>query len=365
MKNILIVVGTRPNFIKVTQFKKIAAKHYNGKLSIKILHTGQHFDQKMSDSFFKQLDTLPDYFLSISQTSPNSQIGEIMVGLEKVVQSDFKPDIILVPGDVNSTLAAGLTAYKLGIPLGHIESGLHSFDRTMPEEINRILVDEISNLHFVTEQSGLDNLINEGKSKESIHYVGNTMIDTLVAFEEDIVSNNILTEKRLLKNQFILMTIHRPATVDSKEGLLNLFSLLGSIPQKLDIVFPVHPRTLKSIERFQLLPKFNELNNLKLLEPLDYFSFQNLIHNCKMVLTDSGGIQEETTFKKKPCLTLRPNTERPVTITEGSNTLLNFDKDAILSKINEVQEGTYKIGKVPELWDGKATERILSIVSQL
>jgi UDP-N-acetylglucosamine 2-epimerase (non-hydrolysing) len=363
MKKILIVVGTRPNYIKVTQFKKVAEKQFAGQFDIKIVHTGQHFDKSMADVFFQQLDIWPDYFLNISQASPNTQMGEIMVRLEKVLTEEFQPDIILVPGDVNSTLAAALTAYKLGITLGHLESGLRSFDRTMPEEVNRILVDEISDFYFVTEQSGIDNLVKEGKANEKIHLVGNTMIDTLVAFEDAIAAKNMLASHDLIKDDFILVTIHRPATVDNKKGLEGLLALLNDMPKDSTIVFPIHPRTLNNIKKFELEAKFKNLEHLKLLAPQDYFSFQNLIHNCKMVLTDSGGIQEETTFKQKPCLTLRPNTERPSTLTMGSNTLLNFNKAEILSKINEIQTGTYKEGQIPKFWDGQATQRILKIIA--
>ncbi|TXD81365.1 UDP-N-acetylglucosamine 2-epimerase (non-hydrolyzing) [Subsaximicrobium wynnwilliamsii] len=365
MKKILIVVGTRPNYIKVTQFKKVAEHQFSGQFDIKIVHTGQHFDKSMADVFFQQLDIWPDYFLNISQASPNTQMGEIMIRLEKVITKEFQPDIILVPGDVNSTLAAALTAYKLGIPLGHLESGLRSFDRSMPEEVNRILVDEISDFYFVTEQSGIDNLLKEGKPDAKIHFVGNTMIDTLVAFEKPIREQQVMTDNGLEKDNFILMTIHRPATVDNREGLENLVTLFNRIPKNQNLVFPMHPRTLKNIDKFGLKNEFDAIENLKILKPLDYFSFQNLIHNCKMVLTDSGGIQEETTFKQKACLTLRPNTERPSTLEIGSNTLLNFDQDEILKQIERIISGTYKKGEIPKYWDGKATERILEVISEL
>ncbi|WP_299228492.1 non-hydrolyzing UDP-N-acetylglucosamine 2-epimerase [uncultured Psychroserpens sp.] len=364
MKKLLIVVGTRPNYIKITQFKKVAESQFKGQFDVKIVHTGQHFDKSMADVFFQQLDIWPDYFLNISQASANIQMGEIMVRLEKVI-SDFKPDMVLVPGDVNSTLAAALTTYKLGITLGHLESGLRSFDRSMPEEINRILVDEITDHFFVTEHSGIDNLIKEGKPQGKIHYVGNTMIDTLVAFEAAIKDKDVMQTHQLKKDDFILMTIHRPATVDNKKGLEELLSLLKDIPTSQNIVFPMHPRTLNNIDKFGLKAKFSELKKLIITPPMDYFSFQNLIHNCSMVLTDSGGIQEETTFKQKPCLTLRPNTERPSTIEIGSNTLLHFDKVEILSHIEAIISGTYKKGLVPQFWDGKATQRILKIISNL
>jgi UDP-N-acetylglucosamine 2-epimerase (non-hydrolysing) len=233
----------------------------------------------------------------------------------------------------------------------------------MPEEINRILVDEITDMYFVTEKSGVDNLLKEGKHSSKVHFVGNTMIDTLVAFDTDIDSKSVMDEYKLVKNNFVLMTMHRPATVDHKDGILKLYDLLVELTKTQCVVFAMHPRTLNNINKFDLKDTFYSLHNLTITGPLDYFSFQNLIHNCKMVITDSGGIQEETTFKQKPCLTLRPNTERPSTIDIGSNTLLDFDKHDILSQIDSILNGTYKKGKIPEFWDGKATERILEILS--
>ncbi len=361
MKKLLLVVGTRPNYIKITQFKKVAEQRFKGQFDVKIVHTGQHFDKSMADVFFQQLDIWPDYFLNIKPGSPNSQIGEIMMKLENVISS-FQPDMVLVPGDVNSTLGAALSAYKLGIPLGHLESGLRSFDRSMPEEVNRILVDEISDIYFVTEQSGIDNLIAEGKSQSTIKFVGNTMIDTLVAFEEEILKRDMLSQYGLLQGDYILMTIHRPATVDNKNGLLSLLELLRQIPDEKQVIFPMHPRTLNSLKSFELEGSFRALEHLVIAEPLDYFSFQNLIHHSAIVLTDSGGIQEETTFKQIPCLTLRPNTERPSTIEMGSNTLLDFDVSRILEQINAVFDGQYKSGQIPELWDGNATQRVLQAI---
>lgn len=363
MKRLLIVVGTRPNYIKITQFKKVAEQKFKDQFDIKIVHTGQHFDKAMADDFFKQLDIFPDYALNIPQSTANNQIGEIIIRLEETV-NDFNPDLIIVPGDVNSTLAAAITANKMNVPLAHLESGLRSLDRSMPEEINRLIVDEITDLFFVTEQSGIDNLIKEGKDKDKIHFVGNTMIDTLVAFEDSIKSQSVLEEYQLQKDEFILMTIHRPATADNKEGLMQLLSLLKKLTKSHQVVFPMHPRTLNNISKFGLKASFDDLDQLTITGPIDYFSFQNLIHNCKMVLTDSGGIQEETTFKLKPCLTLRPNTERPSTIIEGSNTLLDFDINKILKHVEAIETGTYKDSCVPKFWDGKATERILSVIEK-
>lgn len=359
--NILIVIGTRPNFIKVTQFKKLASTYPS--LDLKIVHTGQHYDDKMADVFFRQFNLIPDYFLNISQGSPNAQIAEIMQKLEQLILKDFKPDLLIVVGDVNSTLAATITANKMGIKLAHIESGLRSFDETMPEEHNRIITDKLSNLFFVTEQSGYDNLIQEGVTSDKIVFVGNTMIDTMVAFEKDIDSSNVLNQYALSKNDFVLMTMHRPATVDNYEELHKLYTLIEDLTIKYKVFFPIHPRTLKRIEEFGLKEKFLTNSKIILAEPLDYFGFQKLVKNCKFIITDSGGIQEESTFLGKPCLTLRPNTERPITVTEGTNTLVPFEVDIIKDFVSQIELGKYKKGKVPNLWDGKSTERILSYLS--
>lgn len=361
MNNILIVIGTRPNFIKVTQFKKLAVAYSN--LDLKIVHTGQHFDEKMADVFFKQFNLQPDYFLNISPASPNAQMAEIMIKLEQLINSTYKPDLLIVVGDVNSTLAAALTANKMNIKLAHLESGLRSFDETMPEEHNRIITDKISNLFFVTEDSGLKHLLNEGVHKEKIHFVGNTMIDTLVAFQNDINASDILEKYQLKRQEYVLMTMHRPATVDTKEGLEKLTTLLSNITKKYKVVFPIHPRTLKKLEEFNLKDSVAQNQNIILSEPLDYFAFQKLIANSNFILTDSGGIQEESTFVQVPCLTLRPNTERPVTVTEGSNTLVPFELDVIFKHITDIENGTYKKGAIPKLWDGNSTKRILDVLS--
>jgi len=361
-KKILIVVGTRPNFIKVTQFRKLSTEYKT--IEIKILHTGQHYDTKMAEVFLEQFDLIPDFFLNIHSGSANIQIAEIMLGLEKV-SNEYKPDLIMVVGDVNSTLAAALTANKLGIKIAHLESGLRSADRTMPEEINRILTDEITDYFFVTEQSGWDNLLEEGKKQDKLFFVGNTMIDTMIAFETKIQSNDALTRYQLEKDKFILMTIHRPATVDYKDELIKLIELIEFINETYKIIFPIHPRTISNLKKFNLYERINHISNLILSEPLDYFSFQKLITSCKFIITDSGGIQEESTFRLKPCLTLRPNTERPSTVTIGSNTLLPFDNGLIKKTIELISNGEYKKGNIPPLWDGKSTHRILAVLDKL
>ncbi|MDX1638752.1 MAG: UDP-N-acetylglucosamine 2-epimerase (non-hydrolyzing), partial [Balneolaceae bacterium] len=321
MKNILIVVGTRPNFIKVTQFKKVAEKEFPGRFNIRIAHTGQHYDNKMADVFFRQFELVPDYFLDIPASSPNSQMAEVMLRLEPVI-AKFSADLLMVTGDVNSTFAAALTANKMNIPLAHVESGLRSRDRSMPEEINRVLTDEISDYLFITEQSGMDNLLDEGKKKDELFFVGNTMIDTMVAFADKIDKSEILDELSLEDDSFALMTMHRPATVDYKSGLRKLITVIEQITRRRKLVFPIHPRTRDRFEKFDLLTELKDNKALILAGPMDYFSFQKLIKKSRFVITDSGGIQEETTFRQVPCLTLRPNTERPATTSLGSNTLV-------------------------------------------
>lgn len=362
-KNILIVVGTRPNFIKVTQFKKVAEHEFPGTFNIKIVHTGQHYDDKMADVFFKQFNLIPDYFLEIPQTSPNNQMAEVMLRLEPVI-NQFSADLIMVTGDVNSTFAAALTANKMNIPLAHVESGLRSRDRSMPEEINRILTDEISDYLFITEQSGVENLKDEGKSEDQLFFVGNTMIDTMVAFEEKINQSPILEQLDLEPQSFVLMTMHRPATVDHKKELRKLIKLIDEITNFHKIVFPIHPRTVNKLKKFNLYNSAIANKNLLLIDPLDYFSFQNLIAECKFVLTDSGGIQEESTYRQVPCLTLRPNTERPSTIQLGTNTLVPFDLKEIATLIHSIEKGHYKKGLIPPKWDGQTTYRILEIIDQ-
>lgn len=357
-KKILIVTGTRPNFVKVTQFRKYASSFPD--LKIEIVHTGQHYDQNMSDVFFRQFNLTPDHFLHIPAGSPVSQIAAIMERLEKLI-AEIKPDLLMVVGDVNSTLAGAITANKTGIPLAHLESGLRSNDRTMPEEINRILTDELSDYCFITEPSGMENLLASGKESNRLFMVGNTMIDTLVAFRNEIDQSTILTDLNI-SEKFVLMTIHRPATVDHPDRLHDLLNLMEWLLDKVEIVFPIHPRTIQNLKKFGLYERIVAYKKLHFTEPLGYFDFQKLVASCEFVLTDSGGIQEETTFLQKPCLTLRPNTERPVTITEGTNTLIS-DWDQVQEKAEAILNGTYKQGNIPDLWDGKATERILEVLA--
>ncbi len=358
-KKVLIIVGTRPNFIKVTQFKKAAEKYED--IEIVIAHTGQHFDDNMSDIFFKQFQLTPDHFLNVGRESVCKQIGEIISKIDTLVDK-IQPNMLLAVGDVNSTLCASIVANKRRILLGHIESGLRSNDRDMPEENNRLVTDELADHYFVTEQSGLDNLRNENRDESSIHFVGNTMIDTLVAFQNDINNSPILEDLGLQKNDFILLTMHRPSNVDNLENLTKVVSLVESLSKNNKVVFPIHPRTVNKLKEYNLHDRFEAINNVYSLAPLGYFAFQQLIANASVVVTDSGGIQEETTFKQVPCITIRDNTERPSTLTMGTNYLAKFDVEAIVKKINDKD---FKEGKIPPLWDGKATERILEVIQKI
>lgn len=356
MKKILLVVGTRPNFVKITRFKKVAEKYDN--LDLRIVHTGQHYDDKMSDIFLKQFGIEVDYFLNISSKSANSLIGEIILKLEDVI-TEFNPQLLLSVGDVNSTLAASICANKLHVKLGHIESGLRSLDREMPEEINRIITDELSDICFITEKSGITNLKAIGKTDNQLAFVGNTMIDTLIHFNPEIEESTVINDLKLTAKDYILVTMHRPSNVDEKDSILKVVDLLKSLRSKKTVVFPMHPRTKNSLIKFNLYDDLIKLDELIVVGPQSYFSFQKLIKDSFCVITDSGGIQEETTFRKLPCITLRKNTERPVTITEGTNVLMPFENKEILKILESIEQGTFKKGKIPELWDGYATDRII------
>jgi UDP-N-acetylglucosamine 2-epimerase (non-hydrolysing) len=272
---------------------------------------------------------------------------------------------MIVVGDVNSTLAGALVGNKMGIPLLHLESGLRSFDKTMPEEHNRIITDDISNYYFVTEESGKQNLLKEGKDKSSIHFVGNTMIDTLVAYDPIIQKSPIVSNLNLKPKGYALMTMHRPGNVDTKDGLLKLIEVMEALTKDLQIVFPIHPRTTNKLKEFNLFTSIEHNKNLRLMEPAGYLDFQKLIYDSLFVITDSGGIQEETTFRKIPCITLRPNTERPSTVDVGSNVLMGFEKDKIMNTVDKIKKGIYKSCGIPPMWDGNATERIFEVLNKL
>ncbi len=362
MKNrtLWIVVGTRPNFIKVTQFKKGAASMPG--LQVKLVHTGQHYDDAMAKVFFNQFGLQPDVWLDIPSAHPGVQIGKTIEALTHLFLEE-KPDMVMVVGDVNSTLAGAIAANKCGIAIAHLESGLRSKDLSMPEEHNRRLTDALSQLHFITEDAGLENLRSEGMPETGLCFAGNTMIDTLVAFQDKIMSSDVLETNGLEPGKFALFTLHRPSNVDTKGGLKLVLEILQNISEKIQLLFPIHPRTLARINEFGLSGSFESLSGLHTIPPQGYFHFQKLIAACAFVFTDSGGIQEETTFLRKPCLTLRPNTERPCTVSIGTNTLLPFSTVDINMKVDEILNGNYKEGTIPPLWDGHTTERVLERVT--
>lgn len=361
-KKVFCVVGTRPNFIKITQLEREFLKHADT-FQFDLVHTGQHFDDKMSAIFFEQLQLKkPTFLLNIENKSRKDKTKSTIFELNQLFMTE-RPDLVIVVGDVDSTYAAAIAAKNLDIKIAHLESGLRSFDLNMPEEVNRIAVDQISDYFFVTEQSGIDNLKNEGVNENNIYFVGNTMIDALVAFDQEIKSNQILSLLSLKPKQYILTTFHRPSNVDNELSLKVILELINEIANDTKVVIPIHPRTKNNISEFGLNHLIDKNLNIIQLEPIDYFAFQNLILNAKVVITDSGGIQEETTFQKVPCLTIRDNTERPSTIEIGTNQLLTLDKDLILLKIKEVNSA--RKSQIPELWDGKSTQRIVEILKDL
>jgi len=358
-KKVLSVVGARPNFMKIAPIDRALAK-YSDIIEHLIVHTGQHYDAKMSDAFFQDLDMpQPSYFLGVGSGSHAIQTAKVMVEFEKVLL-EAKPDLVLVAGDVNSTLAAALTSIKLGIKTAHIESGLRSGDREMPEEINRIATDAICDYCFVTEKSGLNFLEKEGRDKSTIFFVGNTMIDSLFATLDKADKSNIINELGIVCNQYILATLHRPSNVDSQESLEMFAEIFEYASRFTKIVFPVHPRTLNNLDKMGLKEHFH--SNAILIEPQGYVNFVALMKNSKLVITDSGGIQEETTALGVQCKTLRTTTERPSTIEIGTNELVMPNKKAIIDSLQNFFEGNSKKGRVPELWDGKAADRICNVV---
>lgn len=353
---IIHVAGARPNFVKIASILR-ACKEASGIESV-LVHTGQHYTDNMSKVFFEELDIpAPDINLEVGSGSHAQQTGEIMKRFEPVLLQ-YKPDAVLVVGDVNSTVACVLVAAKLGFKTIHVEAGLRSFDRTMPEEINRMLTDTISDLLFVSEPSGLKNLKAEGIDGTKVHFVGNVMIDTLEHYRQKAAASRILEDLNLKPKEYVVVTLHRPSNVDQRRALTNILDGLAEIQKEIKVVFPMHPRTLKYITANGFMQKSEDLPNLVLMEPLGYLDFLQLMSDSKLVITDSGGIQEETTVLGIPCLTVRENTERPVTLTMGTNMLVGTDTDRIIKGYKE-SLNKIRLGKRPEFWDGKASERIV------
>jgi UDP-N-acetylglucosamine 2-epimerase (non-hydrolysing) len=355
---VLAVVGARPNFVKIAPI--MAELREYPYIATTLVHTGQHYDAQMSDSFFANLEIpRPDVNLKVQSVGAVIQIADIMSRLEPVVDT-IRPDVVLVVGDVNSTVAAALTAVKLGRPVAHVEAGLRSFDRGMPEEINRILTDAISDVLFTTEPAANENLAREGIPPEKIHFVGNVMIDTLFRYRELAGKSDVLPRLGLIPRRYVTLTLHRPSNVDDEGTLAVLLSAVARIQAEIPIVFPVHPRTRRRLEALaSVLPP---MPALRLADPLPYLDFLQLTANAQCVLTDSGGIQEETTALGIPCLTLRNNTERPVTVSKGTNRVVGTDEDAIYGSWRSVRDGHWPDGELPELWDGKTAGRIVRVL---
>ena len=352
--HILHVVGARPNFMKAAPV--LHALRTRPGMRQTLVHTGQHYDKNLSDVFFSQLEIpAPDVNLGVGSSTHVRQTADIMTGFEPVLL-DRKPDVVLVYGDVNSTVAAALVCAKLLVPVAHVEAGLRSFDRTMPEEVNRIVTDRLADLLFTPSEDGDENLLREGVSPKKIHRVGNVMIDSLVR----LLPAAARCPTNGFPNHFALVTLHRASNVDDAETLKSILDSLLTVSEQLEVVFPVHPRTRARIAEFGIA-----IDKLHLLEPVPYIEFLALQRRATAVITDSGGIQEETTYLQVPCLTLRNNTERPITITMGTNTLVGQDSRKLASELSAIVEGRSKRGSIPPLWDGHAAERIAAVLEQL
>lgn len=354
---ILNIVGARPNFMKVAPLHW-AFEQIPGVCS-KIIHTGQHYDARMSDVFFNQLNLpKPDHYLGVVAGSHTRQMADIMNKFEDVLLAE-RPDWVVVVGDVTSTLSCALVAVRNGVKVAHVEAGLRSGDRQMPEEINRILTDNLADLLFVTEQAGLDNLRQEGIADEKVRFVGNVMIDALVHYRTKANALNTVGALGLRHGQYVLLTMHRPSNVDALEGLQAMIQIAKEAARHGPVVFPLHPRTRANLVRFNLLTTLESLSDVMLLEPQGYLEFLNLMEHAQVVVTDSGGIQEETTYLQVPCLTFRDSTERPSTVTLGTNTLLaDLDPITVNIALSTIQLGKTKKGSIPPLWDGHSASRI-------
>ncbi|EPR68423.1 non-hydrolyzing UDP-N-acetylglucosamine 2-epimerase [Cyclobacterium qasimii] len=360
MISVDLIAGARPNFMKISPIiDAINAASGEGKsITFRLIHTGQHYDKNMSGSFFEQLGIPePDVNLGAGGGSQAEQTAAIMIGYEKLLMESDKPDICLVVGDVTSTMACAITAQKLHVKVAHVEAGIRSGDWSMPEEINRMVTDSITNYFFTTSEVANESLRKAGIGNERIFYVGNTMIDTLVKHRPRFQKPEVWDEIGLEKGKYIVMTLHRPANVDQEEKLKELIQEIIDHSGGLPLVFPVHPRTKKMLQNLGI-----SHDRLHMIDPLGYLEFNYLVESAKAVVTDSGGITEETTVMGVPCMTLRDNTERPETITEGTNELLGTDPKAIKPAMEKLFSGNWKKGQIPHLWDGKTAKRIVEIL---
>lgn len=352
--HILHIVGARPNFMKAAPVLHALSRRRGMRQTL--VHTGQHYDKNLSDVFFSELEIpAPDVNLGVGSGTHARQTADIMSAFEPVLL-DRRPDIVLVYGDVNSTVAAALVCSKLLVPIAHVEAGLRSFDRTMPEEVNRIVTDRLADVLFTPSEDGDENLLHEGVAREKIYRVGNVMIDSLVR----LLPAAIRCPKNGIPDHFALVTLHRPSNVDDGETLKRILASLLKVNEELHVVFPVHPRTRARIAQFGI-----NVDNLHLLEPLPYIEFLALQRRAAVVITDSGGIQEETTYLQVPCLTVRNNTERPITVSMGTNTLVGQDGRKLAGELVAILDGKAKVGTVPPLWDGHAGDRIADVLERL
>ncbi|MFQ5708606.1 MAG: non-hydrolyzing UDP-N-acetylglucosamine 2-epimerase [bacterium] len=359
---VMNVVGARPNFMKIAPIMAEMKKHTE--IEATLVHTGQHYDAVMSKLFFEDLGIPePDLYLGVGSAHHGAQTGRIMIAFEQVFLQR-RPDVVVVVGDVNSTIACGLVAVKQGVQVAHVEAGLRSFDRSMPEEINRILTDQISDSLFVTEKSGEENLLKEGIDRRRIHFVGNVMIDTLLQHLGRARASAILEQLNLQPQKYAALTLHRPSNVDSREQFLDILQALKEVQTHLPIVFPMHPRSRERLNRFGFQDRLSEMPRLIVTDPLGYLDFLKLMSESLFVLTDSGGIQEETTVLGVPCLTLRENTERPVTVAQGTNLVIGHKSERIVAESLKILDGEVKAGRRPDLWDGQAAERIVAVLLQ-
>lgn len=363
-KLIYLIAGARPNFMKIAPIIRVLTAH-SERFEYRIIHTGQHYDREMSDIFFEELGIpKPDYHLECGGGSHAEQTAKIMVAFEHICQKN-RPDCVLVVGDVNSTLACSIVAKKLHIAVAHVEAGLRSGDRTMPEEINRLVTDSVSDWFFCTEPAGVDNLLKEGKPAQDVFDVGHVMVDNLLYQADRLAQANCTgfksTQLKAQHADYGVITLHRPSNVDDQGALAAILGSLNTLSERLPLIFPVHPRTQANLQRFglKLAP------GITLTGPLSYMDFLNLWKDAKLVLTDSGGLQEETTALGVPCLTLRHNTERPITVDEGTNVLVGTEPSVILREALNILDGGGKTGKRPTLWDGCAAERIVRQLSDL
>lgn len=351
-----IIAGARPNFMKIAPIIEAIekAKTTGTNINYRLIHTGQHYDKKMSGDFFEQLGIPePHANLEAGGGTQAEQTGAIMIRFEKELM-EHPSDLVLVVGDVTSTMACAITAQKMGVRVAHVEAGIRSGDWGMPEEINRLVTDSITNYFFTTSEVANQNLLNSGVEKNRIFFVGNTMIDTLLKQQSKFIQPPFWNELKLKEKQYLVMTLHRPSNVDSPEQLKSLLNVLEKETQELPIIFPVHPRTRNNLEKFGI-----KLNHVKMVDPMGYLEFNYLVKHAKGVVTDSGGITEETTVMGIPCMTLRNSTERPETCTIGTNELLGSDPAALEKALQQLFAGKWKKGGVPPLWDGRAAERIV------